>query len=153
MSAKSPVRPVATLYEEDFALWAEETGRLLRQGRFSELDIENLAEEVADMAKRDKREVENRIAVLIQHLLKWEHQAGKRSGSWEATIITQRAELDRVLEQSPSLRRSVPEAVARVYLSAVRSAAKETGLPEKTFPSECPYSPEQILDATFLPSR
>jgi len=36
---------VPILYEQDILLWAEEQARLLRAGRFSELDIDHIAEE------------------------------------------------------------------------------------------------------------
>ena len=147
------VRPAATLYDEDFALWITETAQLLRVRRFDEIDIEHLVEEIEAMAGRDRRELENRLAVLIKHLLKWEHQATRRSGSWQSTIITQRGALEGILEQSPSLRRAVPAAVARVYRRAAAAAAAETRVPADSFPRECPYSPEQILDGTFLPGR
>ena len=38
-------------YEQDYGLWAEQMADLLASGRFSELDIENLVEEVRDLSK------------------------------------------------------------------------------------------------------
>jgi hypothetical protein len=73
----------ASLYDEDFVAWAEQTARLLRQGRLHELDIENLAEEIEAMANRDRRELLSRLTVLLHHLLKWGWQPEKRSGSWK----------------------------------------------------------------------
>jgi hypothetical protein len=152
MSAKSLTQPAALLYDEDFALWTAETARLLRQGRFTELDVEHLAEEVEDMGKSQHRELGSRLAVIIQHLLKWQLQRERRSGSWKATIVTQRAELDRLFEQSPSVRRGLRASVPRVYPGAVAAAAAETDLPVESFPRECPFAPEQILDQDFFPS-
>lgn len=42
------------LYEQDYGLWAEQMADLLAAGRFSELDIENLVEEVRDLSKRER---------------------------------------------------------------------------------------------------
>src|SRR5713226_7348754 len=126
MGAKSLIRPSTELYDEDFVVWAIETARLLRARRFDEIDVEHAAEEIEDMAKRDKRELLSRLRVLIKHLLKWQHQADHRSGSWESTIITQRAELEHLFEQSPSLRRAVPASTAEVYRDAVAEAIVET---------------------------
>jgi len=151
MSAESLSQPAAKLYEEDFVAWALETARLLREGRFNEIDIENLAEEVEAMAGRDKRELLSRLTVLIHHLLKWQWQPEKRSGSWKLTIGSQRAEIETLLEQSPSLKRTVSPSVVRAYRTAVRNAADETGLPQGTFPRECPFSVAQVLDEDFLP--
>ena len=152
MSAKSLTPPAALLYDEDFARWTAETARLLRQGRLTELDVEHLAEEVEDMGKSQHRELGSRLTVIIQHLLKWQLQPEKRSGSCKATTVTQRAELDRLFEQSPSLRREVPASMARVYGDAVAISAAETGLPVESFPRESPFTPEQILDQDFFPS-
>jgi len=153
MGAKSLIRPAADLYDEDFVLWIAQTARLLRAARFDEIDVEHLIEEIEAMAGRDKREVLSRLTVIVQHLLKWQHQSRKRSRSWHATIVAQRAEIELLFEQSPSLRRALDASVARAYRSAVAAAAAETGLPVHTFPRECPFSPEQILDQNFLPDR
>ena len=67
---------------------------LIRLGRLDEIDYPNLAEYLADMARRDRLEVESRLAVLIVHALKWTHQPDRRSGNWKATIIEQRQELE-----------------------------------------------------------
>ena len=153
MGAKSLVRPATKLYDEDFVEWAFETARLLRAGRLDDIDVEHLAEEIEDMAKRDKRELLSRLTVILQHLLKWQFQTQKRSRSWNVTILSQRTELETLFEQSPSLRRWLRTSVAGAYRNAVRQASIETGLPIEGFPGECPYSPEQILDQHFLPGR
>lgn len=139
------------LYERDFVFWCEETARLLRAGRFSEIDIENTAEEIESMARSDKRQVRSRLRVLILHLLKWERQPDKRKVGWEKTMATQREEIQDLLEESPSLRPMLGEAIAKVYPRAVEKAVEETRLPATAFPSECPYTPEQIMDRNFLP--
>jgi type II secretory pathway component PulM len=151
MGAKTLKPAAASLYDEDFAIWTTETARLLRAGRFDEVDIEHVADEIEDMGKRDKRELHSRLTVLILHLLKWKWQPEKQTRGWQATLLTQRAELDRVLEDSPSLRRATAAAVAKVYPAVLKSAALETGLPVTAFPGECPFSPDQILDREFLP--
>src|SRR2546430_9957257 len=118
MGAKTLKPAPASLYEEDFAVWTFETARLLRAGRFDEVDIEHVAEEIEDMGKRDKRELHSRLTVLILHLLKWKWQPEKKSTSWGSTIVTQRAELCRIFEQSPSLE-DIQEAVEDVYTDAM----------------------------------
>ena len=153
MGAKSLTRQAAKLYDEDFVEWASETARLLREGRFDRIDVEHLVEEVEDMASRDKRELLSRLIVLLQHLLKWQHQPENRSGSWKATVLTQRTELELLFEQSPSLKRIARGSAPRAYRKAVAAAAAATGLPVQAFPSECRFSLEQILDETFLPGR
>jgi hypothetical protein len=68
-------------YEEDFYAWTVEQGRLLRAGEFSALDAANLAEEIESMGRSDRRELKNRLVVLVMHLLKWRHQPAARSRS------------------------------------------------------------------------
>jgi len=139
-------------YEEDFALWLEDQATLLRQRRFNELDIENLAEEVEDISKRDKREVRSRLTVLLAHLLKLQFQGEKRSRSWEGTIREQRRQLKLIFKDSPSLRKNfAPSVLEESYLDAREDASRETGLPIDAFPETCPYTLESTLEPTFLP--
>ncbi len=151
MGAKALKPAIQNLYDEDFAIWTEETARLLRAGRFDHIDVEHLAEEVEDMGKSQGHEVRSRLRVLMVHLLKWKCQPQKRSRSWSSTAATQRAELRDVFSESPSLRAKLPPSIPDVYPDAVEQAALETGLPESAFPRECPFSPEQIMDRRFLP--
>jgi len=151
MQLKTVSPDLARLYDQDFLLWTEETGRLLRAGRLDELDIEHIAEEIEDMGKSQKRELESRLTVLLMHLLKWGWQRDKRSGSWKGTVANQRAELRRLFRDSPSLKNQVTKAVAESYGDAVEGAILETALPAETFPKRCPFTPEQILDRDFLP--
>jgi type II secretory pathway component PulM len=118
MGAKTLKPATAGLYDEDFAIWTSETARLLRERRFDEVDIEHVAEEIEDMGKRDKRELYSRLTVLIAHLLKWKWQPERKTKSWRSTIVTQRAELRRLFEQSPSLRAIVHDAADDVYSDA-----------------------------------
>lgn len=63
-----------TPYEADFAQWCAEQGSLLRAGNLEALDRENLAEEVETLGRSEKGEIENRLNVLLIHLLKWRYQ-------------------------------------------------------------------------------
>lgn len=141
----------AGLYDQDFFLWTQHMAALLRAGRFHEVDIEHAAEELEDMGKRDLRALNSRLVVLLTHLLKLKMQPGKRSGSWQSTMITQREQIEGILQQSPSLRARLNANLDRNYSIAVRKAAAETGLDRKQFLNACPFTLEQILDLDFLP--
>ncbi len=67
-------------YQQDFYAWTIHNAWLLRQGKLSEIDHEHIAEELEGMARSEKRQIANRLAVLLAHLLKWEHQPTHRSG-------------------------------------------------------------------------
>ncbi|MBX3567373.1 MAG: DUF29 domain-containing protein [Rhizobiaceae bacterium] len=140
-----------TPYEADYALWCAEQGALLREGRLSDLDRRNLAEEIESLGRRDKDEIESRLNVLLVHLLKWKYQPEGRTGSWEGSIVEQRYRLARRLAESPSLRNYPASILDDEYVSARLKASGETGLPRGTFPEVCPFAIEQALDPSFLP--
>jgi len=140
-----------TAYDTDFYTWTQAQAALLRQGRAEQLDWENLAEEIESLGNRDKRELKSRLEVLIMHLLKWWRQPEHQSRSWQGTIREQRDQLADLLEDSPSLRRRVPDYLKRAYPRARRKALDETGLYDPAFPPDCPWTVEQVLDPDFFP--
>ena len=150
MSSKA-LKERDTGYDQDFQLWLEQQTDLLRQRRFDELDLDNLIEEIDAIARRDKREVESRLIVLLIHLLKYRYQAQKQSRSWLGTMDEQRLELELVFRDSPSLRAYAASVLASSYAKARKRAVKETRLSIERFPTTCPYSLSQILDEDFFP--
>jgi len=142
---------MSTLYETDFYAWANEQAALLRAGKLTAADIEHIAEEIESMGRTEKRELANRLAVLLLHLLKWQHQPKRRGASWEAAIRVQRRDLAVHLQDNPSLKAKVSDAIEQAYGNAVIEASAETGLPEPTFPTECPWSFDQMMNEDFWP--
>ena len=139
------------LYERDFYAWAMQNAHLMRLGKLSEIDVQNIAEELESMGKSEKRAFMNRLAVLIAHLLKWQFQPEIRSSSWKYSIKEQRASLHDLLEDSPSLSADIDQKLKKAYSKALIIAAGETGLVESTFPPACPYSFSQTVDDSFWP--
>ncbi len=140
-------------YEKDFYSWAIHNAKLLRQGKLSEVDIANVAEEIESMGKRERRELINRFAILIAHLLKWRYQPVRRSKSWECTIKEQRFELTDLLDESPSLKHEIEEQLSHAYKKALLITEKETGFELKTFPKSCPFSLKQVLNQKYFPEK
>lgn len=138
-------------YEQDFYAWLLESAQLLREKNFSQLDIANIAEELEGMARSDKRQLINRLAVLLAHLLKWQYQSYIRSKSWQRTIKEQRKRIKLLLQDSPSLKYEIEQKIATAYEIAILSAANETSLDEDTFPESCEYSLDEILNQEFYP--
>ena len=136
--------PLTDLYERDETAWLEIMSELSAQGRVAEMDLNNLSEFLGSMAKRDRREVNSRLVVLLTHLLKWECQPQNRSGSWQATILEQRRQL-RFDLTSGTLRAHALDTLAEAYVDARKQAAVETGLPRTTFPALCPWSVDDLL--------
>jgi len=140
-----------SIYDQDFYRWATETAGLVRERRFSEVDCIHLAEELDAMGKSERRALESRLVVLLVHLLKWAHQPERRSKSWRRTLIEQRKQIARLLNDSPSLKPQLIGLVPDAYDSALRWAADETGLDESDFPPLCEYSVAQLLDTDCYP--
>ncbi|MFN7716096.1 MAG: DUF29 domain-containing protein [Pseudanabaenaceae cyanobacterium] len=136
-------------YEQDFYAWTQEQANLLRSGQWQLIDIQNLAEEIEDMGRAEKRELESRLEVLLMHLLKWQFQPGLRSRGWQLTIKEQRLRLQRHLKQNLSLKSVIPDLFADAYRLAVVKAEQETGL--DIFPDVCPYDFDQVISEGFLP--
>jgi hypothetical protein len=138
-------------YEQDIVAWANEQARLIRAGRFDLLDLEHIAEEIESVGKSEKRELASRMAVLLAHLLKWQYQPVRRGSSWEKTIKVQRKEIVYEITDTPSLKPllSNTEWMDLIWGKAVSIAMDETGL--DSFPENCTWTPEQILDQAFFP--
>jgi hypothetical protein len=139
------------LYDRDFYAWLNEQAGLLRDGRLSELDIENVVEEIESLGRAEKRELVSRLKILLTHLLKWQYQMSHRSASWQNSIYNARDDLADLLKDSPSLKPQLGAVIESAYQSAVRQAAAETELAESLFPPTCPWSFAQMIDADFWP--
>ena len=146
------------LYEQDFNLWVEQTAQLLRAGQFEGLYLEHLVEELEGLTKRDKRELENRLTVLLEHWLKlayWEQEKEQNQRLWRVTIREQRRQIKRLLRDSPSLKPWLLTVLADCYGDALQDVIDKTGLSLDSLPKECPVNFEQILegDEVFLSKK
>ncbi|CAN1211655.1 DUF29 domain-containing protein [Tumidithrix helvetica PCC 7403] len=139
----------ATLYETDFHAWAFEQAKLIQQKRWQELDTLNLMEEIESLGKQQREQLENRLAVLLGHLLKWDLQPQLRTKSWKATIREQRRAVQKLIAKNPSLKPYLPEAISDGYTAGMDLVVRETPLDYKDLPKECPFTIEQIFDSTF----
>ena len=143
-----------TGYDHDFYTWTQEQAAALRAKAWDTLDLENLAEEIESLGKRDRRGVQSHLVVLLQHLLKWTFQASERpqrGKSWRRSIHNARLAIDQIVADSPSLRRQLPDFVAWAYPHATRRAADDTGLPLSSLPETCPWSLAALQNEDFLP--
>ena len=143
------IKPVAKdLYEKDFYAWSKEQAELLRTGRFGDLDLDHLIEEVEDLGESLKRSVRSRIRNIIEHLLKLEHSSAQDPrGGWYDTVLTQRDDLLDSL--TATLRRHAEGELPELYAQACRRT--ETSLRKHgettaadALPENCPYTLDQI---------
>ncbi|MGH9176474.1 MAG: DUF29 domain-containing protein [Vicinamibacterales bacterium] len=141
-TSAAPPRP---LYDEDFALWVEEQVAALRTGDAAALDVPNLVEELEGLTRRDERALGSQLKRIMTHLLKQRYQPERASRSWQDSIRNGREQIADILDQSPSLRRLLPDLMAKNHPRARAQAASETRLPEDSLPPEPPYSLEEVL--------
>ena len=90
------------LYERDYYLWLSQTVNLLKKKDFTQLDLENLIEEIESLGKSEKRAIRSNLVVLILHLLKWRYQPEKQSRSWKSSIREHRRRIEDLVINSPS---------------------------------------------------
>jgi hypothetical protein len=134
------------LYEQDFHAWTQQQIALLRTQRWEQIDIENLIEELDSLGKQQRQELRNRMGVLLGHLLKWYYQPEARSKSWFYTIREQRDRIQEHLEDNPSLKPYLPEAIERGYRDGLNLVGRETPLDPRELPESCPFSNYEILE-------
>jgi len=139
------------LYEQDFYLWLEQTVQLLSENRLSEIDRENLIEEISDMGNSQKHSLESNLEIILMHLLKYKYQPEKRTNSWRSTLFEHRRRLHKTFKTSPSLKRHFADEFDDCYGAARKLAAIETEIPLDRFPITSPFTASQVLDENYLP--
>jgi len=139
------------LHTTDFFGWTQQQAHLIRSGQVTQLDLNNLLEEIESMGRSEQRALESRLEVLLMHLLKWQYQPALQSRSWASTIKIQRFEIKAHLDDNPSLKHTLDETVAKAWQGALIRAEHETGLDMSAFPTQCPWAFEQTMDADFWP--
>ena len=117
------------LYEQDFVRWTEAQAAVLRRAAETKsnlpLDWLNLAEEVESLGRSQRRELRSRLATIIEHLLKLEYSpATEPRLGWIETIGRERREIERLLEDSPSLRGELEQALAAEWQRTASSSPK-----------------------------
>ena len=141
------MKSMPSLYESDYFRWTQCTAAALRAGRLDGVDLVEVAEEIEDLGRSERRSLQSALAQLFLHLLKWDFQPERRTRSWAASIKKQRNAVAGILRENPSLTRCLYDAefMASAYEDGFLSAVVETNLDESTFPARCPYTLDQIL--------
>ena len=138
-------------YDQDFYAWSVEQAARLRRSRPSDVDWENVAEEVETLGKSDRRKVASDLKNILEHLIKWRYQPQKRTTGWRSSIREHRDRIQRIIADSPSLRRLPYEILAEEYRKARGAALDDTKLPKERVPETCPFAIEDVLDPTYWP--
>lgn len=133
----------------DIYAWAMRQAALLREGRFDEVDVVNVADEIEDVGKSDLRALRSNFENILMHMLKWDHQPSKRSRSWANSIFNGRLEAEQLLEDSPSFIGKRQQLIDESYERARRRAAHEAKLDILSFPAVCPYTWVDIMETRY----
>ncbi|WP_257291510.1 DUF29 domain-containing protein [Endozoicomonas sp. ONNA1] len=148
------------LYDSDYYSWAYQQAQLIREGKFNKLDIENLIEEIEDMGRSQYRALKSALRELQLHLLKWQMQSAKVDDlhdmerwyiSWLDSIAKQRRRVVEELDENPGLKNKLDEILTTAYQQACKAAATDMKCRIKDFPTECPWTFEQIMTDNWLP--
>ena len=150
----SPAVLESDLYEQDYYAWIQKQVRAMRQRRLKEIDWDNLAEEIEDLGKSEKRSIECRMAQIVEHLLKIAYAPARMKSSnrrgWELSIREARRQIRRRLSESPSLRRQTLPMLPHAYAGGRNAALIALNLPDSALPESSPWTLEQILDNSFV---
>ncbi|MEZ0338065.1 MAG: DUF29 domain-containing protein [Aquificaceae bacterium] len=145
------------LYHKDFPLWVEKNLELLREKAYDLVDWENLLEEIEDMAKAELRACRSHLAVILEHLYKWDHfreltRAGEEKGgrSWIKSVERARERLELIFEDAPSLRKKLPDELSKAWKEArirLLEWLDEIGEDSDKYhiPEKCPYTYEEAM--------
>lgn len=136
----------------DFVLWTERQREHLRAKNFEQLDLDRLIGELDAMSGNVRRELKSRLETLTMNLLKCQFQPEPKSRAWLGAVREQRSEIERILEENPSLERHIDDYAEHVYQAAYERAGAETGIPRAAFPQNIPYTRQQLLDPYFVPT-
>lgn len=150
----------AKLYEEDFVRWTEAQAATLRKaaclGINLPLDWENLAEEIDSLGRSQRRELRSRIATIIEHLLKLQcSPAADPRANWIETIARERANIEDLLDDSPSLRNEIAGIIMREMPRTTKRVAQSLRHYGETTPDtmalieNANFSEDQVLDDWF----
>lgn len=142
------------LYDQDYQLWLETTLEQLRQGQYSQVDWENLLEEIEGMTRSDKRALKSLLTRLFEHFLKlayWESERDYNQGGWEREIRNFRLQIKRLLKDSPSLKPYLAEIIDECYQDSVNLTSDNMRVSAKMFPVYPIATLEKILDEDWLP--
>lgn len=141
-----------SIYEIDEHLWLEETIKVLQSHRFNELDLDNLIEELKSLSRRDKNKVASLLEQVIIHLLLleyWQEEYEYNANHWRGEILAFRGQLKRLY--TTNLGHYLSNELGELYERSIKIASEKTKLNIKTFPQNCPYTLEQLLDENCLP--
>jgi DNA-directed RNA polymerase subunit F len=145
------------LYECDYYAWIQDQVQALRERRIENVDWDNVAEEIEDLGRSEKRALRSQLARLIEHLLKIDHAPARvRSENlrgWQVSVRYARRAAVELLDENPSLRSELKQIFARAYLDGRDEALGSLKLPDSAIPETPPWSVEEVIRSDFQTRR
>jgi uncharacterized protein DUF29 len=139
-------------YDTDFFTWTQQQAAALRAKDVAALDLEHLAEEIADLGQSIEHAIESHLERLLVHLLKLRHDPATRPRrGWRVTVAHARHEIAKHVRRNPGLQHYPAQVLVEAYRYARRQAALAMDRPPATVPEACPWPVEQVLDEDFWP--
>jgi len=146
LSVCAPASKIEELeYDKDLFKWTKTQANLLQKGELEKLDIDHLREEIESLGISLQRALESYISNLLMHKLKIEYQPEKHSNSWDNSIKNATFQIEKLIKKNPSLKTYLPGIFKDAYYAARLDASSETGLDEKKFPEECPWTIKELF--------
>ena len=129
----------SSLYEQDFVLWTERQVQSIQNRELDVIDWDNIQEEISALGRSERHQLQNRLEVLLEHLLKrcYVNSVYDNRG-WELTIKEQRKQIRRLLRDSPSLRNYFSKIFQEVWQDSLSDV--QDIYPNIDFPKDCPFS-------------
>jgi hypothetical protein len=142
------------LYEKDYYLWIEKTISLLENHQFSDLDLDNLIEEISDMGKSQRQSLKSYLTRLLEHLLKlvyWQSELEYNQRGWKNEIRNFRLQIKQIIEDSPSLKPYLSEIFLPCYQNARKLFLDLSGMAENLVSLDPICTIEQALNEDWFP--
>ena len=150
-----------SLYETDYYTWTRKTAKLLNEGRLSEIDIDHLAEEVADLGEEKRNRLVGSLSQSFAHLIKYAYLADRYPDDtprWRKDALFFLKEALRTIRKNPGLKGELPEILEESWETARGEVfrkfddfSREQDLDRMGIPAHCPWSPDQVLSGSLLP--
>lgn len=153
MEPQVKVKPTS-LYDADYQLWLDQTVAQLKAHNFSNLDLENLIEEIESLGKSDKRAISSYLMRLCEHFLKlryWEAERDNCFRGWKLEVANFRLQIQAILKDSPSLKNHLRENFGLEYHNGRKLFLNVSELDARLIPEEPGFTLEQALDEDWLP--
>ena len=124
------------LHKQDFNLWLEKTATAIRNQDFTNMDWDNLLEEIEDIGASQKRALRSYTKRLIDHILKlkyWNSEKEYSAKGWRTGIINFRDEIKEILQESPSLNNYLKENYHNWYGKSVKAMRENFDISDDNF--------------------